>query len=126
MAEERILTSIEERVIRLCHHDFMGLTQQEAADKLGVSQAYIAEVLRHAKKKAPQLFPIMNRQQVVIYKLITEKGMSHEKVARRIGKSVGAVKQIVTRIRRKGFSFPRHGRKVRYESWMENQVVEKF
>ncbi|KKM07779.1 hypothetical protein LCGC14_1730440, partial [marine sediment metagenome] len=120
------LTKFEERVIRLTHHDHQGLTQQEASEKLGVSQACIAQTLSRIRGVAPELFPIMTRHQAYVYELVTKKGMTAEHIAKHMGVSKRAIEQMIVRIKKRGFAFPKRAKKLRFEPWMENQIVKKF
>ena len=126
MGNNRVITEFEEKVLRLVHHEFKGYTQIEAAEKLDVSQACIAQTLGRIRQVVPQLFPIMTRHQAYVYEQITKKGMTAEQIARRMGKSKRAIEQMIVRIKKRGFAFPRRAKKLRLEPWMDNQVVEKF
>ena len=56
---KRLITKRQEQILRLCHHDFEGLTQEQAAEKLGVSRPVITKALACIEKIMPQYFPIL-------------------------------------------------------------------
>ena len=63
---KRNITQKEEEAIRLVHHEFKGLTVYQAARVMQVSPAHIGKLLQSAKKKAPQLFPILTPRQLAV------------------------------------------------------------
>ena len=126
MENNRLITEFEEQVVRLCHHDHQGFTQQEAAEKLRVSQACIAQTLSRIKRVVPQLFPIMTRHQAHVYELVTKRGMAAEQIAKHMGKSKRAIEQMIVRIKKRGLAFPRRAKTIRFEGWMDDKIKRKF
>ncbi len=55
---KRVLTEGQEWAIRLCHHDFGGMSLDEAADVMGVSLSQVALALEAAEEIAPSMFPL--------------------------------------------------------------------
>lgn len=121
---KRNLTKAEEKVIRLIHHDFKGLTVCEAARVIQVTEAYVRELLQSVKKKAPQLFPILTPKQVAVLRGY-ENNASQETIAAGLGVSVYTVKRIVSFLRRHKF-LENKPKIVSYTPLHDNQVVQKF
>lgn len=78
---KRFITERQEEILRLCHHEFEGLSQTEASKKLGVSQKVISETLARVKKIAPQFFPILTKFEFKVYNLYTLEGWKTEEIA---------------------------------------------
>jgi hypothetical protein len=78
---KRYVSTAEEAAYRLCHHDFYGLSQGEAAQVLGVTQAAVAQRLTSLKNKAPQLFPILSRNVAAVYNRFTTDNMTVREIA---------------------------------------------
>lgn len=101
----RQISKFDEKVLRLIHHDFEGLTQREAAGKLGVSIQTVNRAVRRLKKLADQFFPILTKHQKFVHFCITERGMTHSAIAHLIGSSVRTVESTVAAITKKGVVF---------------------
>lgn len=125
MEQIRVITEKEEEVIRLCHHDFQGLTHAEAARKLNVSRQRVESLLKSAKRKAPQMFPILSPLQGQVYKLIIENGSNYDTIATLLHRSKEAIYGAVYQLREKGFNLSRPDL-VRYDKNMHSQPKEKF
>lgn len=123
---KRIITEFEEQVIRLTHHNFVGLTQIEAAICLDVSQKKISETLSAVEVKCPQLFPILTKQQAYIRDCITDDGLSHKQIAVLLEISKDTVDSIVSTMKAKGICFNRPRKMLRYENWMDKHTKRKF
>lgn len=123
---KRILTLFEEHVIRLCHHDFGGMTQQEAASYLSVSQKKISKALSRVKALAPQLFPILTKEQAYIRDCIVDEGLSHLQIAILQHISVETVDSIAATLKSKGVCLGRPSKTLRYETWMDKLAKRKF
>lgn len=65
---KRFLTEDEENAIRMCHHDFGHMLPYRAAKAMGITGAELQKLLTSARKKAPQLFPILSGPQYQIWK----------------------------------------------------------
>ncbi len=124
---ERILSEHEEWAIRLCHHDFAGMTTDTAAGTfMKVSQRRIQQLLRSAEQKAPQLFPILTKHQVEIRWLINDAGLTFEQVAETLRVSVNSVSNTVQLLKVKGVLIERRKKTVQYQNWHDSQIKEKF
>jgi predicted DNA-binding protein YlxM (UPF0122 family) len=79
--QPRLITQKQEAVYRLCHHDFFGLSQEEAAEVLDVDQRTISDRLSRMKEIAPQLFPVLSKNVAAIYNRFVTDNMSVREVA---------------------------------------------
>ena len=123
---KRVISKFEEEVIRLCHHDFAGLTQTEAAQRLDVSQGLISETLAHIKKKAPQLFPILTKRQGLVRDYIVDEGLTHQQIAILLLTSEHCIDSTVATMKAKGVCFEKPRKLLRYERWMDKHVRRKL
>ncbi len=121
---KRNLTKAEEEVIRLTHHEFKGLTVYQTARVMKVSPAYVGKLLQSAKKKAPQLFPILTPKQVAVLRGY-ENNASQETIAVGLGVTVKAVKRVITFLRKHKF-LENKPKTVAYTPLMDGQIVQKF
>lgn len=121
---KRNLTKAEEKVIRLVHHDFKGLTVVETARIMRVQPTYVWELLRSIKEKAPQLFPILTPKQVAVLQGY-ENNASPETIAAGLGVSVYAVRRIVAFLRKHKF-LENRPKIVSYTPLHDSQIVQKF
>ena len=121
------LTERQKQALELCHHDFAGLDQQEAAEIMGVSQAVVSELLTKAEKILPDFFPILSKQEAMCHHHLTVDGWSPNDIATRLEISLNAVYLTFRRCKDKGLSFPGpHGKILRYVPEMDSEVTEKF
>jgi len=121
--KKRNLTQFEEKTIRLCHHDFEGLSTAEAAKKLGCPPESIMSALRRIKKKAPQLFPILTPQHRAIL-LMYDKHMSVASMAKGLGISGDKLERKITFLREHKFLWNR--KPDQYDPSMDGFVKERF
>jgi len=122
----RTITQFEEQVLRLIHHDFEGRTQREAAKQLKCSQSQISDAVSRLKRKAPQMFPILTRQQAFIQKCICEDGLTHQEIAMLLGLNENTLKSRIARLRNKGVSFEKPKRTFQYGEYMDSKIRHKF
>lgn len=113
-------------VYRCRHQDFERLSTRETAKKLNISEAKVRQTLRHLKKIAPQLFPILSKEQAFIQDCITNKGLNHRQIALLLGNSVNTVDSIVATMKAKNVCFNRPHKTLHYKNYMDNQIVKKF
>lgn len=127
MKQKRLITKRQEQIFQLCHHDFEGLTQAEAAKHLGVVQSVIAESLGHVKKVFPQYFPIFTKFEMKCYHYYMVDGWSVADIVEYLEKTENAVYKALRRIRSKGayFAGPK-GRVLSYDESMDSEVKQKF
>ena len=76
-----MITEKEQQAYRLCHHDFAGLTVDQAANRMKVSARQVQKLLKSLEKKAPQLFPILSAKDKFIVESITEKGYTYAQIS---------------------------------------------
>lgn len=111
---KRKITLEMEELYRLCHHDFGGRSYAEAAEVVGISVRSVYRILSEMRKLAPQLFPILNKEQAAIWRLWHEKGLSCEYIAAVLSTTEDAIHSKVATIRHKlGISEPSRGDTVR-------------
>ena len=97
---ERLITKRQEEIYRCRHHDFMGLTTEETATKLGISTHTVRAHLTTLKKIAPQLFPILSKENARIWRLWHENGLSCREIASRMRTTERAVIERLRRIKK--------------------------
>ena len=101
MTEKRCVTKEQEDAYRCRHPDFGGLTEEEAADELGISVRAIRGRLIRMQKIAPQLFPILSRENAKIWGLWYDLGMPCIKIAEDVDLTESAVIQRLQHIKKK-------------------------
>lgn len=126
MTEKRHLTELEERVYRLVHQDFEALSQNEAAERAGISQSRVSRILKKLEVKCPELFPTLNSRQDLIYTLIAGRGMTHQQIAIKMNVTVRTVERIVGQMRRKGVCFNSPIKTVPYQEYMDKDVKHQY
>lgn len=120
---KRILSQLEEEVFRACHHDFGGLSIEEAAEKIGCLPKTVKLVLKRVEKKCPQLFPILTPQHHAIL-LMYDKHMSRASIAAALGISEQELHKTIAFLRKHKFLW---NRKVdQYDPLMDSRVKIKF
>lgn len=126
----RLITERQERIYRMRHHDFDGLTTKQVASKLNLTMACVTHHMRQMRKIAPQLFPILTEKQANVYNLYVRAKISTFAVAKALNVSVFIVKNRIYEMRRKGMFISNFCKSRKhdysYESWMDNQIVYKF
>ena len=121
---DRILSHDEEQVIRLCHQDFSGLSIEDASAKMGIAVTDVKRILSCAKRKAPQMFPILTtRQRQIVSEW--EKGLRTDEIAEVIGVETRTLERDITFLRRHNLMAD-SPKTVSYMPEMEGHVKEKF
>lgn len=124
---KRLITTKQEQILRLCHQDFDGLSQIEAAKRLGVSQSVISNALKRIEKVMPDFFPILSKLEARIYHLFTVEGWPVDGIAEHLGQSVNAVYKTLQRTKDKGMFFNKaKGRILSYNESMDGKIKEQF
>jgi transposase len=126
---KREITEQEERAYHLCHHEFHGHTVTEAAILMGVSVSQVRRLLRNVKQKAPQLFPILTKQQYLIFQLYVERGLTQRVIAEMLKTTQSNIHAIIQRMKKKGvkgLDVTGIGDTVSYDSSMDKHVKQKF
>jgi len=122
----RTITVFEEKVLRCVHHEFSSMTQREAAEQLKCSQSQISDAINRLKRKAPQMFPILTRQQAFIQKCICEDGLTHREIAMLLGLNENTLKSRIARLRNKGVNFEKPKRTLQYGEYMDGKIRHIF
>lgn len=129
----RKITPEMERLYRLCHHDFDGMSYAEAAEVVGISVRSVYRVLNEMRKLAPQLFPILNKEQAEIWRAWdTEDSLTNEEIAFALGLTEDALNSKIAVIRCKlGVSRPYKRNTVRMPSSQMDElepdkIIETF
>lgn len=127
MERERNISEFEESVLRACHHQFEALSQAEAAEKLGVSDATICRTLQEIGPKVPTMFPILTSRQYQVYVAVADRGLSLRGTADELRISEDSVKSFLARIRAKGVIIPSPTRMPdQYTESMDSSIRHKF
>jgi len=124
---KRLITTKQEQILRMCHHDHDGLPQAEAAKRLGVSQSVISDALKRIEKVMPQFFPILTKQEARIYHLFMIEGWPVDDIAEHFGLTPNSVYKTLKRTKDKGMFFSEaKGRILSYNPDMDIHVQETF
>lgn len=116
------ITKKQKRALQLCHHDFEGLTQKEAAKKMKISQQAISKLLILVKKALPQYFPILTKQEERIYHYYMVEGWSVETIAKYTKLSCDTIYNTLQRGKSKKKSFTGAvGRILSYDEFKEEK-----
>ena len=122
-----MITGKQEQALRLCHHDFEGLTQKEAAKKMNISHQAISELLAHVKKAIPDCFPILTKLEAQVYHYYMVEGWEVDEIAEYMEKSRETIYKTLHRTRDKGMYFTEaKGRVLSYDPSMDVDVRQKF
>ena len=79
--QKRLITERQEQVLKLCHHDFRGMTQEEAAKIMGITRRAVCFLLERVKKVLPQYFPILTKHEAKIYHYYMVEGWDVSEIA---------------------------------------------
>lgn len=120
---KRILSQLEEKIVRACHHDFKGLSIEEAADRIGLTPDEVKQKLKEIKQKTPQLFPILIPQHRAIL-LMYDKHMSRASIAVALGISEQELHKKIAFLRKHKFLWNR--KPDQYDILMDSRVKERF
>ena len=124
---KRLITEKQEQALRLCHQDFDGLSQDEAAKRMGISPAAIGKLLDRVKKVLPQYFPVLTKLEAKCYHLYMNEGWSVEEIAEYFGLTPDSVYKTLHRARDKGMHFTEaKGRVLSYDESMDANIKEQF
>ena len=124
---KRLITERQEQILRLVHHDFDGLSQTEAAKKLGVSQSVISDVLKRVEEVLPHFFPILTKLEARIYHLYMIEGWGIDELAEHLGLTLNSIYKTLQRAKDKGMFFSdAKGRILSYTPDMDVSVKKKF
>ena len=125
---KRLITEKQEQALQLCHHDFEGLEQAEAAKQMGITQQAISKLLATVKKALPQYFPIITKHEAKIYHYYMVEGWEVSEIAEYTEFTPNAIYKTLRRARDKGMYFTlAKNRMLRYTPNLDdNQIKYKF
>lgn len=124
---KRLITKKQEQALRLCHQNFEGLPQEEAAKRMGISQQAISKLLTTVEKVMPQYFPILTKQEAERYHLYMNEGWSVDEIAEHFGLTPDSIYKALQRARDKGMYFSKdRGRILSYEPSMDANIKRQF
>ena len=131
---KRLITKKQEQALRLCHQDFEGLDQVEAAKRMGISQRAICYLLTAVEKVLPQYFPIITKLEAQIYHYYMVEGWEVDEIAEYTESSPDTIYKTLQRAKTKGMFFTSaKGRILSYDAstddeneGMDAQVIQKF
>lgn len=123
-----IITERQLQALKLCHHDFEGLTMTEAAMRMGISTVAVCKLLARVKEKIPQYFPLMTKLEVKCYHHLTVDGWPIHEIANKYETNIWSIYRALQRCRDKGLPFPgTTGKVFSYNpDEMDGVVKEKF
>ena len=121
---KRNLTHEEERIIRMHHHEFKGLTLSETAKVLELTEPYLRAALAEIKRKAPSMFPILTPRQVAV-RTGWENGLSQAAIAAGLDLTEAQVKQDCNYLYKHNFIASRPVT-VAYADHMDEKVIQRF
>jgi len=125
----KLITEQEQRAYRLCHHEFEGLTVEQAAKVMKVHVATIYRLLDSLKQKTPQLFPILSQYQWTVYKMFVDEGLPQHRIAEKFGVTREDITQVLQRIKDKGVPGLNLGginHPLSFTPEMDNHIIRKF
>lgn len=123
----RKITPGQEMAYRLCHQDFFGLRQRDAAEVMGLTQQRVGQLLTCVEHEAPQLFPILPVRIAKMYSMFSE-GNTCAEIAEFLGVSPQSVQRAIRRLMKCGTLYFRRGseRRLSYQPWMDEYITERF
>jgi biotin operon repressor len=120
--EQRIITEQEEQAIRLCHHEFKGFPIDDTAGIMGITVKEVKALLRSTKRKAPQMFPILDPRQRAVLALY-DQHVSRATMCTSLGITLSSLKKEVEFLRKHGFLFSMTAE--RYDPVMHDALVKE-
>jgi len=101
---KRLITKNQEKVYRLCHQDFEGLTVEKAAERLDISAIAVYKTLERLEKIAPQLFPILTKRQTEMWARFYHGGQKCRQIAEELEETERTVIEVLQSVK-KGMGF---------------------
>ena len=123
---KRLITEKQEEALKLCHHDFENLTQAEAAEQMGITQAAVHKLLVAVEKVLPDYFPILTKLEAKCYHYYMIEGWEVSEIAEHIEKSLDAIYKALQGAKAKGKFFRKKRKMLQYRPWMDAHVKEQF
>ena len=123
---KRNITEREEEAFRLVSGDFGGLTPEQAAKEMSVSEQRINTLLQNVKTKAPQLFPMITKSEANVLVRIKE-GQDDEYILRAEGLTPAQLVRALRNLRAAGrIEQAAKIRVLQYEAHMDAEIERKF
>ena len=126
---KRLITKKQEQALRLCHQDFQGLPQTEAAKQMGISQSALSGLLARLRKnpRFQAYFPLLTKLEAKCYHLYCIEGWPVNEIAECTGQSKSAIYKTLKRTRDKGMCFNEpKGRVLQYDPSMDARIKQQF
>lgn len=124
LMDKRLITKRQEQALKLCHHNFEGLTQEEAAKRMGIDRKNVSKLLDRVKKVLPKYFPIVTKEEAKVYHYYMDEGWSVEDIAEHMNLTENAVYLALQRTQNKGMYFTGPaGRILSYDKFIEDVDV---
>lgn len=124
----RHITERQEQIYRMRHHDFGSMTTGQVATILGITTHSVARHMWEMQKVAPQLFPILTKQQADVYHMFVNVGLEQKAIAKMLGMNKNHIATLIYRLRHhKNMYVPRRRRHVLYMPRAhDHQIRQKF
>lgn len=117
---KRCITKKQERLLKLVHHEMGGLSQIEAAKRLGIKPSVVSIMLKRIKKVLPEYFSILTALEYKIYNLYMNEGWDVPDIAEYLDKTDTAIRGTLDRAKKKNAWWaPPRGRVQSYEALQE-------
>lgn len=124
---KRLITKRQEQALRLCHQEFEGLDQTEAAKRMNISQTALGKLLIAVEKVMPQYFPILSKLEAERYHLYMVEGWSVDEIAEYFGLTPNSIYKTLQRARDKGMFFTEaKDRTLQYSPSMDAEIKQQF
>ena len=125
MTSQRLITHRQEQIYRMRHHNFAGLTTKQVAGMLRITTHSVARHMWEMQKVAPQLFPILTRQQADVYHMFVNVGLEQKVIGEILGISKSCVCVLIHRMKHKGMFVPRRRRHVLYMPKAHDHLIKR-
>lgn len=130
LLHRRVITVEQERLLRLHHHDFTGMSLGDAAARMDLLIVVAEDMLDDIYRVAPQLWPILSKTEHKIYKMYSEQGYTQAEIAEHLRTTKSLVQRIIADMREDGMPGlsirTRKPRVQRYGDYMEPDTKRKF
>ena len=125
--QKLILSDQQIRAYMLISGEFQGLSTSDAAREMGISVQALNRLISRAKKACPHIFPTITKQEADVM-ILLELGYSNFDLANQLGVSLSRVSQLKGSLHDKGrvAGSSKPVKILRYQAYMDSQVVEKF